>query len=300
MKKTKVLVFGGSSLLGSRFIEQSRSFEIITPTDTEFDITNRDEVAKIVNDNGPDWIVNFAEFSDIVAAEQQKEDIEGPAWKTNVEGVQNILRAFKSTNIIQISTDKVFPGNLEYPGPYAETKVPPETNENLTWYGWTKNRAEKLIIERNATVLRLSDPVRPIYQVESDFLRDSLKEFADNPNTAFFHDQQIAISFVDEAVTALQNIIESDSHAIFHASSDTTTPHELISFVLNQQGAEKTIVNSSSIYDFPLAQENSNIYPIWGGLKVKMTEEVLDLHFSTWQTVVEYLIGQGLLLPEKQ
>ena len=210
------------------------------------------------------------------------------------------MRAFKSTNIIQISTDKVFPGNLEYPGPYAETKVPPETNENLTWYGWTKNRAEKLIVERDATILRLSTPVRSNYQPESDFLRDSLEQFVSDRNTAFFHDQQIAISFVDEAVTVLQNIIETDSHAIFHASSDTTTPHELISFVLGQLGEDASLVRSFSIYDFPPAQKNPNIYPIWGGLKVKMTEEVLGLHFSTWQTVVEYLIGQGLLLPDKQ
>jgi dTDP-4-dehydrorhamnose reductase len=299
MKKTKVLVFGASGLIGSRFVEQSRSFELITPGSDELDITNSHSVTKIVDQHNPDWIINFTEFSDIDTAEQESGDTLGQAWKINVEGVQNILNAFKSTNIIQMSTDKVFPGNLDNPGPYSETKTPPETNEELTWYGWTKNRAEKLIYGREGAVLRISLPVRFNFADDTDYIRENLQQFAAGELSPLFHDQQIAISFVDEIVTALQKIIETDSHAVFHASSDTTTPHELISFVIKQLGEDETRVKSTSIYDFPAAQKNSNKYPVWGGLKVKFTEEALDVHFSTWQTVVEYLVGQGLRLPEK-
>lgn len=299
MNKTKVLVLGASTLIGSRFVEQSRSFEIIAPDATGLDIADIDYVTQIVDKNNPDWIINFLEFSDIEAAQLQTGDMTGSVWQTNVVGVQNILRAFKSTNIIQMSTDKVFPGNLEYPGPYAETKIPPETNEELTWYGWTKNRAEKLIFEREGAILRTSNPVRSNFSGELDYIRGSLAQFVDGKLPPLFHDQQITISFVDEVVTTLQKIIETDSHAVFHSSSDTTTPHEIISFVINQLGEDETRIKTASIQDFPSAQIDPAGYPAWGGLKVKLTEEALDMHFSTWQTVVEYLVGQGLRLPEK-
>ncbi|KKS61907.1 MAG: hypothetical protein UV28_C0022G0011 [Candidatus Collierbacteria bacterium GW2011_GWE2_42_48] len=111
-----------------------------------------------------------------------------------------------------------------------------------------------------------------------------------------FNDQQICISFIDEVAQTLQKIIDTDSTGIFHCCSDTTTPFELISFTVDQLGGDASTIKSASIFDFLATQANKNRYPVYGGLKTVKTEEKLDLHFSTWQTVVEKLIGQGLSL----
>jgi hypothetical protein len=113
-------------------------------------------------------------------------------------------------------------------------------------------------------------------------------------------DQQICIAFIDEIAEALQKIISIDAHGTFHVSSDTTTPHELISYVIDQLGEDSSLVKSSSVLEFLKTQSNPNRYPVWGGLKTNLTEAELDIHCSTWQTIVEYLIGQGLALPEKE
>jgi len=299
MKKTKVLVTGANGLVGSRFVELSRSFDLLTPDATELDLTNPDLVKGYLEEKNPDWIVNFAAFTDVNASETQTGDTQSLAWKINVDGVQNLLNNFKSKNFIQISTDMVFPGDLSFPGPYSETDVPPESNEKLTWYGWTKNRAEKIVKDRGGSILRIIYPVRSSFSGKLDYIRAALQKFVDGKMYPLFSDQQICISFIDEIAVALQKIIETDANGVFHCASDTTTPYELISYVISELGEDSSLVKSASIHDFLATQKNPNRYPVWGGLKSKITEEDLDVHCSTWQTVVEYLIGQGLSLPEK-
>ncbi len=296
MTKIKVLVTGASGLVGSRFIELAKHYEFITPEFPDFDITDEKAVKKVIDENNPEWIVNFAAFTDVNAAEAQTGDENGAAWKINVEGVKNILKAFPSDKFIQISTDMVFPGSIENPGPYSEADKTPDTKDNLTWYGWTKNRAEKAVLAQGGTVLRIIYPVRVNYDPKLDYIRGALKKFSDGTMYPLFDDQQICIAFIDEVAETLQKIIDTESKGIFHCCSDTTTPYELIFFTVDQLGGDASTIKSASINTFLETQTNKSRYPVWGGLKTVKTEEKLDLHFSTWQTIVEKLIGQGLSL----
>jgi dTDP-4-dehydrorhamnose reductase len=300
MAKIKVLVTGASGLVGSHLIEVSHGFDFVTPDLPDFDMTDAQAVKTLIEKENPEWIINFAAFTDVNAAELQSGDENGLAWKVNVTGVENLLNAFKSKNFLQISTDMVFPGDLGNPGPYDETQIPPDSNEKLTWYGWTKNRAEKLVREHGGSILRIIYPVRAHFDKKPDYIRGALKKYADGEMYPLFMDQQICIAYIDEISKTIQKIIETEANGTFHCSSDTTTPYELITFVIDQLGADSSVIKSTSVHEFLKTQTNPNRYPVWGGLKTKITEEKLDLLFPTWQTIVEHLIGQGLRLPETQ
>lgn len=297
MNKTKVLVTGASGLVGSRFIELfTDKYQFLTPEYPEFDLTNPQSVKDVVEKFNPEWIINFAAFTDVNAAEAQTGDKNGPAWKINVEGTENLAKAFPSKNLIHISTDMVFTGDVENPGPYSEADKTPDSPEKLTWYGWTKNRAEKIVLDHGGTILRIIYPVRAHYDQKLDYIRGAVKKYVDGKMYPLFKDQQVCIAYIDEVAETLDKIITTGKSGIFHCSTDTTTPYDLIRFVIDQLGGDPDVVKSSSIIDFLATQTNKNRYPIYGGLKTVQTEKQLDLHFSTWQTVVEKLIGQGLSL----
>ncbi|MEK7188507.1 MAG: sugar nucleotide-binding protein, partial [Patescibacteria group bacterium] len=209
----------------------------------------------------------------------------------NVEGVRNILDAIdpQKTHFIQISTDYVFSGSEDDPGPYTEDH-PTETDPNkLTWYGYTKAEAERLVLERlesKATILRIIYPVRKEYEKKLDYLRKSLKQYKEGNLPPLFTDQQISITFIDEACKALAKIISQKHKGIFHAgSSNTTTPYELITFFIEKVSGERPQLTARKM------GELAGRYPKSGGLSVEKTENVLEMRFSSsWQTVDKIIV----------
>ncbi len=295
--KEKVLVTGATGLVGSHFVQNAYDFNILSPNQDELNLQDERSIAIYLEEHNPDWIINFAAFTDVNGAESQRGDENGSCWQINVVGVEKLLSNFKSKNFIQISTDMVFEGNEENPGPYAEDSKIVDNYNNLTWYGWTKNRAEKLVVQRGGTIVRIIYPVRANYTDKLDYIRGPLSKIASGKMHPLFNDQQICITYINELTLALKTIINDDHHDIFHVSSDTTTPYDLIYKVLAEIDQDPQQLKSSSVVEFLKTQGPSYRYPLFGGLKSTYTEGVLGLHFSTWQTVVEKLVIEGLKLP---
>ncbi len=295
--KKKILVLGASGLVGSHFSQNSSDYILALPTSSELDITNEKNISEYLNTFNPEWIINFAAFTNVDEAELERGNENGPVWQKNYLAVKNILSCFKSKNYIQISTNMVFPGDLSFPGPYAEDDTLPQTSENLTWYGWSKNRAEALVTERGGVILRINHPVRVEQNYKPDVIRNLLQKISEKKISTLFNDQQIAISYIPEITKTLKLIIEQEAYGTYHCSSDTTTPYELLSWTLKELGSDFQL-GECSVKDSEKYKQNPNRYPLYGGLKVKKTEDLLETHFATWQTIVEYLIGSGLKLPK--
>ncbi len=285
-KKLKVLVTGSLGLVGSHFVHKNPNFDFLTPSSKEFDLLDSATIESYLKQHKPDWIVNFAAYTDVSKAELQKDDKEGAAWQINVEGVKRILDAFKSKNIIQISTDMVFPGNAAIPGPYTEEDTPPDTEKDLTWYGWTKNRAEKLVRQRGGTILRIIYPVTFEFDKRPDYIRGPVKRFVSGKMYPLFNDQQISITYIKEITEVLNQIINKDLKGVYHVSSNTTTPFELIKKTLENLGEDTSGLQSSSVVEFLKTQKNPARYPVSGGLNAKATENKLGMRFSSWNEIL--------------
>ncbi len=305
----KVYITGSGGLVASRFVELfGDKFTLLTPEIGEVDITDKSSLINYFEHKSIDAIVNFAAFTDVSSAELQRGNKKGLCWKINVEGVSNLIEFSKQRGVdfVQVSTDYVFPGSKDYPGPYKETDSPSANSDKLTWYGFTKAEAERLVKERlgeDATILRINYPVRAKFEKKLDFLRKSLKLFDENRLYPLFFDQQVSISFIDEVAMALSIILERKLKGIYHASSsDTSSPYELVSYLLERARGKKGVVQSSSVWDFIKKQKEANPenrfievrYPAYGGLSVVETEEVLGIKFSSCKQIIDKLVKQGI------
>ncbi len=106
-----------------------------------------------------------------------------------------------------------------------------------------------------------------------------------------FTDQQVSITFIDEACQALEKIITQKLNGVFHASSaDLTTPYEIYKYLINKCRDKDFSPQTSSID----TMTNPVRYPKFGGLKVEETEKKLGIKFSTWKEVVDKLVAQGI------
>ena len=132
----KPLITGGSGILGK---ELRKYFpESLCPSRNDLDITNSTLVSDYFSKNDFDMIIHTAAMTSIRQCESEK----NLAWKTNVGGTKNLIKAtseFKpNCKFIYISTACVFDGHQ---GMYKESSIPYPEN----FYALTKLIGEQQI-----------------------------------------------------------------------------------------------------------------------------------------------------------
>lgn len=294
----KALIVGGSGLVGSRFVELYTEKEnLLTPNLSELDVTSLNSVKDYFEKNKPEVVINFAAFTNVDASEKERGDETGITWKLNVEGVKNLIEACKDKNVfvVQISTDFVFKGDETDPGPYSEDKKLPENNEGISWYGWTKNRAEKILQESNIryAIVRIAYPFYSAkFEGKLDFAKGFLKLYDDGKLYPVFTDQIHSVLNVDELVNPLTKIVAEQIQGTFHiVASDTTTPFEFVSYLFEKSRGAKNVLQEGSMKEF-LSKEGRTPRPRLGGLKTEITERKLGMKFKTWREMVDGFVAQ--------
>lgn len=293
----KELVFGAGGLVGSRYVEL-RNNTIPIKSREELDITDKEAVeARLKNLEGP--VINFAAFTDVKQAEKQRNNPRGSVWQVNVEGAKNIAEACADNNLflIHVSTDFVFPGSEENPGPYPEdTDLDYSSDEhraakNLTWYGHTKLVGEQKVMGSGAktVVVRLSYPFRTHYPDKLDFARNIIHLYDQDKLYPMFVDKTMTLTWIDELVGAIKKIVDNQLTGVFHvASTNTTSPYEFAIYLLKKTRGVEGVVEKGNMKEF-LSKNGSIPRPRIGGLETTQSEQKLGIRFQTWQESVDQL-----------
>ncbi len=287
-----ILVLGASGLVGDRFVEMYGGPNVISPPHNQLDITEPESVREYIRSLRPDVVINFAAYTNVSKAEEEDS---GLCWLINYKAVRTLLDEIdpEKTRFVQISTGYVFGGSPARPGPYTEDTKITSGAQRLTWYGYSKAAAEIRVIEKfgdRATILRIDYPVRAKFDRKLDYLRAPLDFYRKNRKLPhpLFTDQQITITFIDEACFALKKIIEGEKYGIYHAASrDTTTPYKLIGYYLERVMGEQSNIDSRHMGEY------ARRYPQFGGLNVEKTEKKLGMKFSYAVEIIEQLLEQA-------
>lgn len=151
----KILVTGSNGLLGQKLTELYLKIDncklIATGKNSNrlpqkngyiyetLDITERNEVLKIVQKHKPDCIIHAAAMTNVDECELNI----SACRKQNIDAVEYITEAANTVNshLIYISTDFIFDGKN---GPYTENDLP----NPLSIYGNSKLEAEQIVISK--------------------------------------------------------------------------------------------------------------------------------------------------------
>jgi dTDP-4-dehydrorhamnose reductase len=148
-----VFITGGSGYVGRNLIRRISPFAKLYTTfhthvveegqsveSVKLDITNSEEVQKVITHISPDIIIHAAAIANLkLCREDQKNSFE-----VNVKGTYNVAQAAEKTGarMIYISSDLVFDGSKGY---YKEEDIP----EPICFYGKTKYEGEKIVASGN-------------------------------------------------------------------------------------------------------------------------------------------------------
>lgn len=221
--KMRVLVFGANGLLGQKLLaEMNSSYQIIAVGKGEKtyknsknidyhqgDITDSGRVNEIIRSTNPGVIVNAAAYTNVDGCEANKEE----CWKTNVEGVENIVKVARHLNakLIHISTDYVFDGEN---GPYPEDALPSPTN----YYGRAKLASENIINGSSIkyAIIRTNVLYGNALPARASFVSWVQKELSQGNKIRVVSDQFSNPTLANDLAACILRIIQLDAEGLFN------------------------------------------------------------------------------------
>ena len=214
----KILVLGGSGLIGNFFIRNSINHEIIT-TFNKTKINTSNIISKKINlpedwaklqdlilEEKPDVVLNSMAFSNIDFCEINKEVV----YALHVKVSEKITALCSKINskIVFLSTDYVFDGKK---GNYTEND---KTNP-INYYGHTKDLAEKIILKNeNNLVLRTAMVYGSSSKVR--FLRYVIENLKKDQEINTYDDIFNSATLLDDLTNSISKAIEFDASGIYH------------------------------------------------------------------------------------
>jgi len=284
-----MLITGANGFIGSNFLKHVKGRgNILAPSHKQLDILDKKALKEIFNTYAPQVVINFAAHRDANSAELQRGDRKGSAWETNVDGMKNLFSISQENNsfFIHISTDMVFAGAKERPGPYDESAEVETDIHKLSWYGWTKAEGERIINgKKHAAIVRIGNVTEAMYDPKLDYVGKILYLFDHKRLYPLFYDQYITLTYIPKIFETIDAIVKSRKNGIFHvASANRVSPHALATYLIKKT-RKKTILAKISIEEY--LKESPNRYPIAGGLSAEQTEKILGIRPITWQEIAD-------------
>jgi len=246
----KILVTGSTGLVGSRIVEllsAKYQFENISRS-TRVDIENKESVLSAISASDAQVVLHLAAKTNVDGCETDKSSGEtGEAWRVNVEGTRNVVRACLKTNkkLIYISTDFVFDGTKKA---YSEEDIPNPVN----WYAKTKYEGEKIVQDLKTPwiIARIAYPYRANF-VKPDFFRAILNRLKNNEPVSAVTDHVFTPTFIDDIAFALDILIKSNSQGIFHVvGSQSLTPFAAANLIADEFELDKSKISKTTRSDF--------------------------------------------------
>ena len=213
----KVLLIGADGMLGGELKQRlEKIYEVYGTTIETLDICDANAVLKKAEEVKPYFIINCAAFTNVDGCETNFD----LANKVNGLALENIAKAAKAVDatLLHISTDYVFPGNLDIKKSYTEDMTPGP----VTAYGKTKllgeqnaAKANKYYILRTAWLYGLGG---------KNFVKTMLKLSKDRDEVTVVCDQHGSPTSTTTLCKIIEQVMEKEpEYGIYHSTNEGFT-----------------------------------------------------------------------------
>lgn len=256
----KILVTGANGLLGQKLsllldrdqnvaltvtVRGKLNFDLTRGQFIKLDVTDADEVLKVVTSAKPDVVIHTAAMTHVDRCETEQE----ACWKNNVTAVGYLVHACErnSAHFIHISTDFIFDGSY---GPLDETALP----NPISYYGQSKLAAEEAIQKSkiNWTILRTV----LVYGVVKDLSRLNIVLWVKDSLEAgkaiqVVNDQWRTPTLAEDLALGCVLAAKKKARGIFHVSGEEMmTPFDIAIKTAEYFKLDKTLIQATDSNHF--------------------------------------------------
>ena len=204
----------------------------------EMDITDTDQVNKVIKEAAPDAVIHCAAYTAVDAAEDNEEICR----KVNAQGTENIAKVCEELDIkmMYISTDYVFNGQGERPW------EPDDKREPLNVYGQTKYEGELAIEEHVKKFFTVR--IAWVFGVNGkNFIKTMLNLGKTHDHLTVVNDQTGSPTYTYDLARLLVDMIQTDKYGRYHATNEgICTWYEFACEIFKQAGMNVSVAPVSS------------------------------------------------------
>ncbi|MBS1919609.1 MAG: dTDP-4-dehydrorhamnose reductase [Bacteroidetes bacterium] len=244
----KVAIIGANGQLGTDLVEVfSPKQNVISLTHAEIEITDIDNVKKVLTSVKPDLLLNTAAYNKVPDAE--KNPIE--AFKINALGVRNLAKICQDEKIrfLHYSTDYVFDGKKQMP--YTENDMP----NPLNVYGNTKLSGEYFALNycEYSFVVRVSGIYGkvPGRSKGNNFITSILKQAKERPEVKVVNDEVLTPTPTLWIAKNTLELVQANSYGLYHMSCEGEVSWYEFAKTIWEELKIKTPLHPASVKDFP-------------------------------------------------
>ena len=204
----------------------------------EMDITDADQVNKVIKEAAPDAVIHCAAYTAVDAAEDNEEICR----KVNAQGTENIAKVCEELDIkmMYISTDYVFNGQGERPW------EPDDEREPLNVCGQTKYEGELAIEEHVKKFFTVR--IAWVFGVNGkNFIKTMLNLGKTHDHLTVVNDQTGSPTYTYDLARLLVDMIQTDKYGRYHATNEgLCTWYEFACEIFKQAGMDVSVAPVSS------------------------------------------------------
>lgn len=214
----KYLITGGSGQVGydllRELLKRDKDAEVVIPTHSQMDITNKEETLGYIKSFNPDVIFHCAAYTNVDKAES---DVKS-AYEINVNGTSNVTEGAKLVNakLIYVSTDYVFDGSKSSPYEMEDEAKP------INVYGQTKLLGEEIVREYPKHFIARTSWVFGV-SGNGNFVKTMLRLSENHDKLRVVNDQIGSPTYSRDLARLLVDMSESEEYGLYPANNEGYT-----------------------------------------------------------------------------
>jgi dTDP-4-dehydrorhamnose reductase len=287
MAGPRILLAGSGGQLGWE-LRQTRpaSVELIAPAEGGFDITEPDQVQRLVDEHQPDWIINAAAYTAVDKAESESE----LAYAVNRDGAANLAAAAKrcGARLLQVSTDFVFDGQSSRPYRVDDRPNP------IGVYGASKQAGDEAVLEQlgdRCAIIRTAW----LYSAHgNNFVKTLLRLMAERDRLGIVADQVGSPTWARGLALALWRAVEVNLSGIHHWSDAGIASWYDFAVAIQEEAVALGLLNQACniapirTEDYPTPAAR----PAYSVLDKTPTWQALDFEGTHWRGQLRAMLQQ--------
>ncbi len=211
----RITIIGADGQLGSDLVRVFQDENIISLTEKDIDITEKDKLKSVISPLSPQLIINTAALSNVSLCEKDPEK----AFKINAIGARNVATTAKEikSSLLYISTDYVFDGRKNKP--YLEDDLPGPLNtyglSKLAGEYYTRYITDKYFIIRTSGLYGIHKCITK----GTNFV-DKMLAHKNGDEVRMVTDEILTPTYTLHLAQQIYELVKTNTYGVYHITSE--------------------------------------------------------------------------------